>query len=47
MLEAKQINLSATLGPFSIKVWKNDGFFGYFLNFKLMEMAEWRASLNN
>jgi hypothetical protein len=46
MLEAKQINPSATLESFSIKVWKDGAFFGYF-NFKLIEMVDWRESFNN
>ncbi len=47
MLEAKQINSNVQPKSFSIKVWKDCAFFCSFINFKLMEMAEWRASYNN
>ncbi len=47
MLEAKQIHSSATPNLFSIKVWKDGAFSSSSLNFKLMEMAKWRASPNN
>jgi len=46
MLEVKQINSNVTLESSSIKVWKDGAVFG-FLNFKLMEVAKWRASLTN
>jgi hypothetical protein len=47
MLETKQINSSATPKSSSIRVWKDGVFFYFSLNFKHMEMAKWRASLNN
>ncbi len=47
MLEAKHINSSATLKSSSIKVWKDGAFCDFSFNFKLMEMAKWKASLSN
>ncbi len=47
MLQAKQINLGATFESSSIMVKKDGAFFGSSLNFKLMEMAKWKPSLNN
>jgi hypothetical protein len=40
MLEAKQINSSATPKSSSIKVFNDGAFFGSSFNFKLMEMDE-------
>jgi hypothetical protein len=45
MLEAKQINSSATTKSSFVMVWKDYVFFGSSLNFKLMEMVEWKHHL--
>ncbi len=47
MLEAKYINSSGTPKSSSIRVWQDGAFLGFSFNFKLMEMVEWKASLNN
>jgi hypothetical protein len=47
MLEAKQIISNVAPKSSSIKIWKDGAFFVYSLNFKFMEMAKWKASLNN
>jgi hypothetical protein len=47
MLEAKQMISNVAPKSSSIKVWKDGAFFVYSFNFKLMEMAKWKTSLNN
>jgi hypothetical protein len=47
MLQAKQINLKATLESSSIMVWKECAFSSFVFNFKLMYMVELNVSLHN
>jgi hypothetical protein len=45
--EPNKLIQNVTSKLFSIRVWKNGAFFDFTINFKLMEMVEWRASFNN
>jgi len=47
MLEAKKPNSRTTMDSFSIKLSKEIKFFVSFLNFKQLQMAKFKASLNN